>query len=229
VSDIFDGLRELTLVSALLRVMLAVLIGGIVGMERAIKNQPAGFRTYMLVCLGASLVMMTNQYICYEFHSGDPSRLGAQVISGIGFLGAGSIIVTRKNQVRGLTTAAGLWTSACTGLAIGVGYYEGAILVGTIVLVIMTWLQKIDVLFMKNAKIINLYLNFVSVDSMNGFVEYTRQNNWRLIDIQIDKSNVYEKQGIVVFITLKNERRFSHVTMIQEISGLAGLNYVEEI
>mgnify|MGYP001027887749 CR=1 FL=1 len=107
--------------------MLTLTIGGMIGLERGSKNQSAGFRTYMLVCLGAASVMMTNQYICDHFESGDPSRLGAQVISGIGFLGAGTIIVTKRNQVRGLTTAAGLWSSACLGLAVGIGFYEGAV------------------------------------------------------------------------------------------------------
>lgn len=128
------GLHEPNIVTIVIRVLLALIIGGIIGLERESKKQAAGFRTYMLVCLGATLVMMTNQYICNVFEAGDPSRLGAQVISGIGFLGAGTIIVTRKSQVRGLTTAAGLWSAACIGLAIGIGFYEGAIVVGAAIM-----------------------------------------------------------------------------------------------
>ena len=104
--------QELNTGSIILRILLSIGVGGVIGLERGIKNQPAGFRTYMLVCLGASLVMMTNQYICDTFGGGDPSRLGAQVISGIGFLGAGTILVTNGSRIRGLTTAAGLWTAA---------------------------------------------------------------------------------------------------------------------
>ena len=94
-----EMLRELNMVSILVRVALAMLIGGIIGMERLRKNHPVGSRTYMVVCLAACLVMMTNQYITNIFDIGDPSRLGAQVISGIGFLGAGTIIVTGNNKI----------------------------------------------------------------------------------------------------------------------------------
>ena len=105
-------LQGINYFSITVRILLSVIIGGALGFEREQKRHPAGFRTYILVCLGAALVMMTNQYVFETFHTGDVSRLGAQVISGIGFLGAGTIIITGRNQVRGLTTAAGLWASA---------------------------------------------------------------------------------------------------------------------
>ena len=137
-------LRELTYQSLLLRTVLAVVIGAILGIERGKRNRPAGLRTYMLVCLGSAIVMMTNQYIYQCCNTGDPVRMGAQVISGIGFLGAGTIIVTQRNQIRGITTAAALWTSACLGLAIGIGFYEIAILGGGAVLLILSVMQRLD-------------------------------------------------------------------------------------
>lgn len=109
-------LRELNFFSIIFRVFLSLIFGGVIGLERSRKKRPAGFRTYMLVCLSSALVMMTNQFIFSNFGGSDPARLGGQVISGIGFLGAGTIIVTSRSQVRGLTTAAGLWASACLGL-----------------------------------------------------------------------------------------------------------------
>ena len=114
--------RELNLYSLIIRIVLSLFIGGILGFDRGRKNRPAGFRTYMLVCLGSTLVMITNQYVFQVFKSGDPVRLGAQVVSGVGFLGAGTIILTGHNQVKGITTAAGIWTAACCGLTIGIGY-----------------------------------------------------------------------------------------------------------
>ena len=138
------ALREVTYLSVALRIVAAVLIGGLIGLERGLKHRAAGLRTYMVVCLGSCLVMLTNQYIFQVFSAGDPVRMGAQVISGIGFLGAGTIIVTRRNQIRGLTTAAGLWTAAGVGLALGVGFYEAAIIGGLAVFVVMTLLQKMD-------------------------------------------------------------------------------------
>ena len=112
-------LREVTLLAVVLRIVLAILIGGLIGFERELKNRPAGLRTYMVVCLGACMVMLTNQYVTQVFGSGDPVRMGAQVISGVGFLGVGTIVIRNQSQVKGLTTAAGLWTTACIGLAIG--------------------------------------------------------------------------------------------------------------
>lgn len=106
--DLAEGLNPF---SVTLRIALSVLCGGVLGLERGRANQSAGMRTYILVCLGATVVMLTGQYMFEKFSTGDPARLGAQVISGIGFLGAGSIIVEGKTKVRGLTTAAG-WPSA---------------------------------------------------------------------------------------------------------------------
>ena len=97
-----------------------MLLGGLLGYERGKKGRPAGLRTYLVVCLGSSLAMMTGVYLTQISGSGDAGRIAAQVISGIGFLGAGTILVTRQNQVKGLTTAAGLWAAACIGLALGI-------------------------------------------------------------------------------------------------------------
>ncbi|MBN2558427.1 MAG: MgtC/SapB family protein [Clostridia bacterium] len=109
---------------AVLRILMALVCGGIIGYEREYKNRPAGLRTHMLVCIGSALVMITSQYLYEKYAPGtmDPARLGAQVISGIGFLGAGTIIRERFS-VKGLTTAATLWVVACIGIAIGSGYF----------------------------------------------------------------------------------------------------------
>ena len=123
--ECYEFLQELNLVSMVVRILLVACCGGILGIERAKSNQTAGMRTYMLVCVGAKVVMLTSQYMAQYFNTGDPARLGAQVISGIGFLGAGSIMTGGKLEVRGLTTAAGLWTAACIGLAVGIGFYAG--------------------------------------------------------------------------------------------------------
>ena len=137
-------IREVTYLAVVLRIFAAVIIGGLLGLERGLKNRAAGLRTYMLVCVGACIIMLTNQYIYQSFGSGDPVRMGAQVVSGIGFLGAGTIIVTRRSQIKGLTTAAGLWSSAGVGLALGIGFYEAAIVGAVAIFVIMTLLQRMD-------------------------------------------------------------------------------------
>ena len=112
-----------------MRLACALICGGIIGIERSYKRRPAGFRTHILICIGAAITTLTSQYLYLNMHYfTDMARLGAQVVAGIGFIGAGTIIVTKRQSVKGLTTAAGLWTSAIIGLAFGGGFYEGGIL-----------------------------------------------------------------------------------------------------
>ena len=132
------NLKDITCLSTFVRLILAAICGGMIGIEQGCRRRAAGLRTHMLVCMGASLVMITNQYIHTEFGIPDLTRLGAQVISGIGFLGVGTIIVDKQHQVKGLTTAAGLWACACMGLAIGIGFYSGAIMACIFILLTQT-------------------------------------------------------------------------------------------
>ena len=134
----WNWLSDISFGSIIIRLFLAFICGGILGFDREKKHQAAGFRTYILVCLGACVAMMTNQFIFESTGSGDSARLGAQVISGIGFLGAGTIIVTSRNQIKGLTTAAGLWACACLGLSIGIGFYTLSIIGEILLITIIT-------------------------------------------------------------------------------------------
>ena len=114
---IFDFAREMTLLGVTVRMVSAVICGGLVGIEREFKRRPAGFRTHILICLGASVTILTNLYLYQVMHLyTDISRMGAQAIAGIGFIGAGPLIVTQRQRVKGLTTAAGLWTRSAVGL-----------------------------------------------------------------------------------------------------------------
>lgn len=131
ITDLMPALKEPTLFALLIRSLLCLVCAGIIGYDRNVHGAAAGIRTHILVCVGAMIAMSTGQFAFLQFGSGDITRIGAQVVSGIGFLGAGSILVTRDNTIAGLTTAAGLWASACIGLALGVGFYEGA-LIGTV-------------------------------------------------------------------------------------------------
>ena len=143
--SVFDGLREVTLQSVTLRLVLAVICGGMIGIERAFKRRPAGFRTHILICLGAAMTTLTSQYLYLNMrYYTDMARLGAQVVAGIGFLGAGTIIVTRRQRVKGLTTAAGLWASAIIGLALGGGFYEGGILTTLMILLTELLFSKLE-------------------------------------------------------------------------------------
>ena len=129
ISEYFPFLMELNIITIALRTLLAFICAGVIGYDRNARGSAAGFRTHILVCLGAMIAMSTGIFTSLMYDA-DAERIGAQVVSGIGFLGAGTIIVN-KGHIKGLTTAAGLWASACIGLAIGTGFYEGAI-VGTV-------------------------------------------------------------------------------------------------
>ena len=168
-------IRELTYSAIVLRIFLAILLGGVIGMERGMKNRPAGLRTYMLVCLGACMVMLTNQYVYQVYGIGDPVRMGAQVISGIGFLGVGTIIVTSRNQIKGLTTAAGLWASACIGLSLGIGLYEAAIIGAVCIFLILTLLNEMDFKMRRNTKQLDTYIELKENVPLRSFRLYPHQ------------------------------------------------------
>lgn len=222
-------IRELTNASMSSRIFLSIIIGGVVGIERQSKHQPIGARTYMLVCLGACLIMMTNQYVCIYFNSGDPTRMGAQVISGIGFLGAGAILVTKNNQIKGLTTAAGLWVVTGIGLAVGIGFYEGAIMAGVTVLLIMFFFKYIDEKIQMHSRYVRLYLNFDSNNAMDYFIRQCHIERMKIIDMQVSKLKKDTKGGIYVFVTLKSNQRCEHSELIQKLSNTDGIQYIGEV
>ena len=168
-------LRDLTLISILLRTFLAMLLGGILGYEREKRHRPAGFRTYLVVCLGSTLAMMVGLFIHEITGSSDAGRIPAQVISGIGFLGAGTILVTRQNQVRGLTTAAGLWSVACLGLALGAGFYTGALVSFAAIWISIKLLRIVDRhLHSNNSDIVTLRVEFSAIRK-SGNVPHKKQ------------------------------------------------------
>lgn len=134
---IIDSLRDVTAVSILLRMFLSIVLGGLIGLERSSKNRPAGLRTHILVCLAAASAAITGHYLYLNMKvSSDLTRIGAQVIAGMGFLGAGTIIKTNHNTIKGLTTAAGLWATGIVGISIGSGFYEGGIVAALLILLI---------------------------------------------------------------------------------------------
>lgn len=223
----FPFLKDLSIVTILLRMCIAVICGGIIGAERGRKGRPAGFRTHILVCLGAALAMMTNQYIMMTFNTSDPARLGAQVISGIGFLGAGTIIVTGRHQVKGLTTAAGLWASACMGLAIGIGFYEAAIFACLVIVFVSTLLHRFDHYILSSSKIMDLYIEFGDISDMSSFMAKMRQKGVRVVEIEMTKVNATSDAGVAAIMTLRAEEKKDHSDMLELASQMKGVKFVE--
>ncbi|MCQ2506416.1 MAG: MgtC/SapB family protein [Lachnospiraceae bacterium] len=213
--------------STIVRIVISLICGGIIGMEREKKKRPAGFRTYMLVCMGATLVMMTNEFLTQNYETGDPARMGAQVISGIGFLGAGTIIVTGRNRVRGLTTAAGLWASACVGLAIGVGYYLGGLVTTVAIVGVMSFLHLIDDKMTAKSRVVNTYIEVDNSSAVGKMISYLKHHDVRIYDIEITRPTNGD-DAVIVLATLKVLNKRSHNEVLHEIEALPGVRVVEE-
>ncbi len=221
-------IRELNVLSIILRILLAMLLGGILGIERGIKKRPAGFRTYMLVCLSATLVMLTNQYAIKVYGAGDPVRMGSQVISGIGFLGAGTIIFTGRNQVRGITTAAGLWAAACGGLAIGVGFYEGAIIGGIAIFMIMSLMHYMDEYIHKYSNVMEIYAEFDEKHQFSEFLAYLKRENFDVSDVQISK-NRFATESLCALLTVHSNVKRSHAEMMEIFTKGPLAGHIEKV
>lgn len=222
-------LRALSLTAVIVRILAAVIIGGIIGLERGLKNRPAGLRTYMLVCVGSCLIMLTNQYIYQITGTGDPVRMGAQVVSGIGFLGAGTIVVTRRSHIKGLTTAAGLWSAAGVGLALGIGFYEAALAAGLMIFVILTILQRMDDRMRRSTRVFELYVELKESVSLGSFLRRIREMDLEMTDVQFEPDSVMAQDVRGFVATMKSQKRQNHFLVMENIRKLEGVVHVEEL
>ena len=228
-ANILYYLREINTASIIIRLTLAVIFSGIIGLERGRKKRPAGLRTHILVCVGSTIVMITSQYMTDVLgNTGDIARLGAQVISGIGFLGAGTIIIDGKNKVKGLTTAAGLWACACMGLAIGIGFYEGAIITCIFLFGVVTGLHKLDLYLQGNSKVIDIYAEFDNISAVTDFISNIKETGARVSDIEMKKSKE-SGGGVGVIMTLKLPEKCDHTEYLINLHKSKGIQFVEEI
>ena len=198
----WEYLREFNFVSILTRVVLAMILGGITGLERGKQGRAAGMRTHILVCLGATLTAMLGYYSAtvlapkFGFTS-DPLRVGAQVISGIGFLGVGTILIKGRFQITGLTTAAGLWCAAAVGLALGAGFFEGAFLTFIAALITITVVHKLEYTINKKYRRFGIYMEINSCKSVRCAVE-ALEGLYKISDVQVTapRSGIKDNVGI---------------------------------
>lgn len=229
-SVILMSLQSVNLFSVFLRLGLAVILGGVLGLERESTRHPAGFRTHMLICVGATLAMLTNQYVFqYVSPSVDPTRIGAQVISGIGFLGVGTIIIVGRQHVKGLTTAAGLWASACIGLAIGIGFYSGAVIAWFFIVLIMTFMQRFDELIYKYSQNMGLYVEVKNGGQIEELRNYFQSESIKISSLNMDRSNAINEGAIGLTFKLKLPRGIDHMRIIAAIAEKNGVDLVQEI
>mgnify|MGYP004481441627 FL=1 len=225
-----EYIRNVNGLSVLIRLALAVIFGGLIGLERERKHRPAGFRTHILICLGAAMTTLTSQYLFLSLRQfTDIARLGAQVISGIGFIGAGSIIVTQRRRVKGLTTAAGLWASAAIGLCFGAGFYEGGIIAALLILAVELLFSKLEYRIMDNAREVNLLVEYKDLASLNGVLRYMKEVDLKILSLEILKSESNPANKNCVNIDLLIHRKLRIKDMIADIANVPGIIAVERL
>ena len=234
-----EGVRAA--VTMMLRILLAVLCGGLIGLERERKNRPAGFRTYMLTALGATLTVLLSLQLDQMLHgpwralaesigaTQDVSRFGAEAAKGIGFLGAGTIIITARQQVKGLTTAAGLWASACLGLAIGAGFYSCAFISMLFMIVCMYALPPLERRMTRRAHHMNISLEIERMEHLGAIVAHLHDENIRIFDFAVNRNGTGPLASFLCqFSAILPERR-DHPELLAELSALEGVILIEEI
>lgn len=213
-----------------LRLLIAVIIGVIIGLDRELKNRGAGIKTHALVCLGAAIIMAVSEYIFHSFPTAnaDMNRLSAQVVSGIGFLGVGTIIVTGKNVVRGLTTAAGLWTCACAGLAIGIGYLWLALLALAFAIFIFTVLSFLENKIQHLSRYVSLYMELESASCLHDIFAKFHKEHMRFHHLEIADSSW--KEGTVwVTLSVEMANYKQRPMLVEYLQNAKGVQYYEGI
>ncbi|HBC99647.1 MAG TPA: magnesium transporter MgtC [Lachnoclostridium sp.] len=224
VAEVIEYLEKVNLISISVRILMSMICGGLIGIERGRSNQPAGMRTYMLVCMGAAVVMMTGQYMYDHFQTGDPARLGAQVISGIGFLGAGSIITFGKTKIKGLTTAAGLWTAACIGLSIGIGFYIAGIISTLAVSLIMTQFKKLEYRLIIDDVWLSVYMEMDDTAKMADIAREIAGVGLEIDEVQIgNKRKGFQK----AVINLKNTEHRGRDEVLKYLENMESIQFVK--
>jgi putative Mg2+ transporter-C (MgtC) family protein len=231
-------ISELSLQSISLRILLAIFIGGMIGYERGTNNRPAGFRTHILVCLGAAIVSLlqdhlrinllnyaTQNPIVSQVLKTDLGRIGAQVVSGIGFLGAGTII-REKRSIAGLTTAASIWVTGCIGLGIGWGFYTMSIIGGISVLIILVTFKRVEVVLIdrKITKNFSIYYkdNFYLSDDLSKTYEILKNHN-----IKVKNLKKYPNENKIEY-TVIMPKTLNQIELTAELTALKNVLEIKD-
>jgi putative Mg2+ transporter-C (MgtC) family protein len=222
ITTLVSYLREFNCVSILIRLLLAVILGGLIGIERSKSGRAAGLRTHILVCLGATVASMTGIYIGNEL-GGDVSRIAAQVVSGIGWLGAGTILVKNNATVTGLTTAACVWAVGTIGIAIGYGFYEAAIVGVLLIAFITTTLNTLDSKLRHNMKEISVYVEFANAKQLNSTLAAIKKIGVEIENVALEKTKTNTQDGVGAELAI-------HINKNQDIdSFVETLNHIENV
>lgn len=215
-------LTEIDLWTVLLRVTLATFMGGFIGMERGKQGRAAGMRTHILVCLGAALTAMTGEF-AYETigYAGDPLRISAQVISGIGFLGVGTILIKGRFQITGLTTAAGLWAAATIGIALGIRFYVGAVVMFLATIITMTLMHRFEYRVTHKNTRYGIYVELSGTEHVRKMINHLTEN-YHVADVQVTppRSGSSGNVGIEAIIHAYDNSQLTPVILAAKLEEL---------
>ena len=222
------GFSEWTLQNIFVRMIVSLVIGIVIGIDRGAKRRGGGARTTITVCLGATMVMLLEQYLEELYPERlDISRIAAQVISGVGFLGAGSILVS-GHQIKGLTSAASIWTSACIGLAVGIGFVDGAVFLTVIWLVGVHMVPYIEEKVYKYSRYMTLYVEVEDGKAITSVSRLFKENNCYVDSFYVDKPKA-KGQHFQIVVTLRIQRKMNREEFLRSLQRLKGVMSVDEI
>ncbi len=237
-----DTIRQFSFFTVIIRMSLALLAGGVIGYGRTKKNRTAGLRTFMLTAIGASLSILLAIYE-YQMMQGqwadivsevgmkfDASRFGSQVLSGMGFLAAGSIIAVDHQQVQGLTTATGLFAAVCMGLAAGAGFYVCVIVAIIMIIAVLDWMVPLEFLYKRRTRIITLFVEFDAIESIGTITDVISHNHASIQDMEVERMKKEDDLNPSVIINIKlPKENSSHSDMLASIAELNCVYSVEEL
>ena len=220
-NEILDFLTDFNAVTVVIRVLLAAVAGALVGLEREFHGRAAGMRTHMMVALGAALAAMIGLYTVNELGiSSDPMRVGAQVISGVGFLGAGTILLRGGgSRITGLTTAAGLWTAASIGLAVGIGFYVGAFMTVFAAMLTFTLITSLEMFLNRKRQRMAIYLELENVDAVAPMLEMLR-TEYGLMEAQVTPPRSGTAPHVGMEILVRVPQKLSTAANLQRFTDL---------
>lgn len=224
----FTEFSEWTGMNVLIRIVVSLVIGTVIGIDRGAKRRGGGARTTISVCLGATMVMLLEQYMEQIYGSDvDITRIAAQVVSGVGFLGAGSILVS-GHQIKGLTSAASIWTCACVGLAIGIGFLDGA------VILTLFWLMGIHVApfiesrIYRHLRYMTIYIELEDGKAINAVSRKLKEDHCRIDTFNVDKPKAKGQQYQVTttFCVQRGVNKEEYLRSLQEMTGVSSISEV---
>ncbi len=229
-ATIIDYLQSTDSIAVAIRLVIATVFGGLVGWERIIKHHSAGIKTHALVSLGSAAATALNIYLSLlPGLSADVSRIPAGVVSGIGFLGAGTILVTGRKQIKGLSTAATLWVTSCMGMAIGAGYLE----IGCVCLIMVAFsnilLKQLSIKVEGYSKFMSIYIEVNKSRGVNKLRSLLTDQGFTIISMTKSKEKTLQSSDTGLMLDLDLDRKRSHDEVLDMLSNEEFVNYVEEV